>query len=79
METDLEKYHNRVMRVRHREGIPLSLDSDSSIISNICEEPAKSLALEMSPAAQRQTNTALISSLRMNDNQQPCVFVMNGN
>lgn len=42
-----------------------------------CEEPPKSLVLEMSPAAQRQTNTALISSL--NANHQPRVFVMSGN
>lgn len=49
------------------------------IISIICEELAKSLVVEMSPVAQRQTNTALISSLKQNDNHQPCVFVMNGN
>lgn len=58
----------------------LSLDSDSSVISIICEEPAKSLVLEMSPAAHRQTNPVLISSLKLNANQQACVvFVMYGN
>lgn len=60
-------------------GLSLSLVDDSAIICIICEEPAKSLVLEMSPAAERQTNTALISSLKQNANQQPRVFVMNGN
>lgn len=33
-----------------------SLDGSGSVISDICEEPAESLVLEMSPAALGQTN-----------------------
>lgn len=53
-------------------GTSLGLDSSSSVISDICEEPAESLVLEMSPAAVGETNTTLIKSLRRNDNRRPC-------
>lgn len=37
-------------------GTSLGLDGGDCVISDICEEPAESLVLEMSPAALGQTN-----------------------
>lgn len=50
-------------------------DGSGSVVSDICEEPAESLVLEMSHSALGETNKqtpTLISSLRTDDNRWPC-------
>lgn len=77
MEIDLEdiKIVEEVTGISVK-GLSLSLDNDGLIISIIHDEPAKSLALEMSPAAKRNIHR---TDLKQNASEQPCVFMMNGN
>lgn len=74
LEADPRKHHKGVMKAGRGGKEKESSHSDSSIIVNIYEEPAKLLVLTMSPAARRQTDAAQIWSLKMNDNQQLCVW-----